>query len=117
MAAWCQKLRRHRLNNINPVIDQALKEADNIKDVDLIGVTSGPGLVGAHLVDLQQPKVWLYFKETLIGVHHRDHVSTIYIEHKERASIWRWWYQVVIQALSMWRIIIAAVLRAQERCG
>ena len=34
---------RHHLNNINTVIDSALKDAGiTLKDVDLIGVTNGP---------------------------------------------------------------------------
>ncbi|MDD4565633.1 MAG: tRNA (adenosine(37)-N6)-threonylcarbamoyltransferase complex transferase subunit TsaD [Eubacteriales bacterium] len=77
---------RHHLNNINPVIDSALKEADiTLRDVDLIGVTSGPGLVGALLIGLATAKSMAYvLKKPLIGVHHiQGHISAVYIEHKE----------------------------------
>lgn len=77
---------RHHLNNINPVIDSALKEADiTLRDIDLIGVTSGPGLVGALLIGLATAKSMAYvLKKPLIGVHHiQGHISAIYIEHKE----------------------------------
>mgnify|MGYP001016911227 CR=1 FL=1 len=77
---------RHHLNNINPVIDSALKEADiTLKDIDVIGVTYGPGLVGALLIGLATAKSMAYaLKKPLIGVHHiQGHISANYIEHKE----------------------------------
>ena len=38
---------RHHLENINAVLDQALDDAGvRLSDVDLIGVTHGPGLIG-----------------------------------------------------------------------
>ena len=48
---------RHHLSNINGVYQQALDEAGiTIDDVDLIGVTCGPGLVGALLIGLAHAK-------------------------------------------------------------
>jgi N6-L-threonylcarbamoyladenine synthase len=48
--------RRH-LENINDVIDRALSEAEvRIEDIDLIGVTYGPGLVGALLIGVAAAK-------------------------------------------------------------
>ena len=42
---------RHHLENINHVMRQALDEAGTTLDeIDLIGVTCGPGLIGALLV-------------------------------------------------------------------
>ena len=42
---------RHHLNNINAVTEQALAQANvKLDDIDLIGVTSGPGLIGALLI-------------------------------------------------------------------
>ncbi|MBR5741715.1 MAG: tRNA (adenosine(37)-N6)-threonylcarbamoyltransferase complex transferase subunit TsaD, partial [Firmicutes bacterium] len=42
---------RHHLENVNPVIAMALEEAGvTLDDIDLIGVTNGPGLVGALLI-------------------------------------------------------------------
>lgn len=77
---------RHHLDNINTVIDSALKEAGiTLRDVDLIGVTNGPGLVGALLIGLATAKSLAYaLKKPLVGVHHiQGHISANYIEHKE----------------------------------
>ena len=46
---------RKHIENINYVIEQALKEADcTLDDIDAIGVTYGPGLVGALLVGVAE---------------------------------------------------------------
>ncbi len=77
---------RHHLDNINTVLDNALEEADiTLKDVDLIGVTYGPGLVGALLIGLATAKSIAYaLKKPLVGVHHiQGHISANYLEHKE----------------------------------
>ena len=48
---------RHHLENINVVIEQAMTEADITKDdIDAIGVTYGPGLVGALLIGIAAAK-------------------------------------------------------------
>ena len=42
---------RKHIEKVNQVIEEALKEADvTLDDLDAIGVTYGPGLVGALLV-------------------------------------------------------------------
>ncbi|HPU63179.1 MAG TPA: tRNA (adenosine(37)-N6)-threonylcarbamoyltransferase complex transferase subunit TsaD, partial [Mobilitalea sp.] len=77
--------RRH-IEKINQVIDEALKEANiTLNDIDAIGVTYGPGLVGALLVGVATAKAISYAtKKPLIGVHHIEgHVSANYIENKE----------------------------------
>jgi N6-L-threonylcarbamoyladenine synthase len=77
---------RHHLDNINTVIDNALTEAGvTLKDVDLIGVTHGPGLVGALLIGLATAKAMAYaLKKPLVGVHHiQGHISANYIEHQQ----------------------------------
>lgn len=77
---------RHHLDNINAVIDSALEEADvSLKEIDLIGVTYGPGLVGALLIGLATAKSIAYaLKKPLVGVHHiQGHICANYIEHKE----------------------------------
>ncbi|MEA4923634.1 MAG: tRNA (adenosine(37)-N6)-threonylcarbamoyltransferase complex transferase subunit TsaD [Eubacteriaceae bacterium] len=77
---------RHHLTNINRVLDQALKEAKtDLDQVDLIGVTYGPGLVGALLIGLATAKALaLTTGKPLVGVHHlQGHISANYIEHKE----------------------------------
>lgn len=77
---------RHHLDNINRVTEEALKEADiTLDQVDLIGVTYGPGLVGALLIGLATAKAFaLATGKPLVGVHHiQGHISANYIEHKE----------------------------------
>ncbi|WP_027399487.1 tRNA (adenosine(37)-N6)-threonylcarbamoyltransferase complex transferase subunit TsaD [Anaerovorax odorimutans] len=77
---------RHHLDNINTVLKQALDEADaRLDDVDLIGVTYGPGLVGALLIGLATAKAISFSKKIpLVGVHHiQGHISANYIEHKD----------------------------------
>lgn len=77
---------RHHLDNINNVIESALAEADvSFDEVDLIGVTHGPGLVGALLIGLATAKALSYaLDKPLVGVHHiQGHISANYIEHKE----------------------------------
>lgn len=77
---------RHHLNNVNTVVDQALEEAGvTLEDVDMIGVTYGPGLVGALLIGLATAKAYaLAADKPLIGVHHiHGHICANYIEHKE----------------------------------
>ena len=60
---------RKHIEKINQVIEEALKEAEvTLDDIDAVGVTYGPGLVGALLV----------------GVHHIEgHISANYIEHPD----------------------------------
>lgn len=77
---------RHHLENINRVVEQALEEADVVmRDIDLIGVTYGPGLVGALLIGLASAKAFaLSAGKPLVGVHHiQGHISANYIEHKD----------------------------------
>lgn len=77
---------RKHIEKINQVIEEALKDADmTLDDVDAIGVTYGPGLVGALLVGVAQAKAIAYAKQIpLIGVHHIEgHISANFIEHPE----------------------------------
>lgn len=74
---------RKHIENIDPVISEALEEADmTIKDVTAVAVTYGPGLVGALLVGLAEAKAIAFAaKKPLIGVHHIEgHISANYIE-------------------------------------
>jgi len=67
-----------------PVIHQSLEEAGiKIEQVDAIGVTYGPGLVGALLVGLSAAKALAFaLDKPLIGVHHIEgHIAANYIEH------------------------------------
>ena len=89
---------RHHLNNVNWVCQQALDEAAEtlaaqgegdglvtMDDIDAIGVTYGPGLVGALLIGLATAKAYaLATGKPLIGVHHiQGHICANFIEHKE----------------------------------
>lgn len=77
---------RKHIEKINQVVEAALKEADvTLDDIDAIGVTYGPGLVGALLVGVAEAKAIAYAKKKpLIGVHHIEgHVSANYIEHPD----------------------------------
>lgn len=74
---------RKHIEKINQVVEAALKEADvTLDDIDAIGVTYGPGLVGALLVGVAEAKAIAYAKKKpLVGVHHIEgHVSANYIE-------------------------------------
>ena len=77
---------RKHIEKINQVVEAALKEADvTLDDIDAIGVTYGPGLVGALLVCVAEAKAIAYAKKKpLVGVHHIEgHVSANYIEHPD----------------------------------
>ena len=80
---------RHHLENINEVVDEALAEAGvTLEDIDLIGVTHGPGLVGALLIGVATAKAIAYAADIpIIGVHHiMGHVSANFIEHKKHTN-------------------------------
>ena len=77
---------RKHIEKINPVIREALAEAGmKLEDMDAIGVTYGPGLVGALLVGVAAAKAISYAKNIpLVGVHHIEgHISANYIENKD----------------------------------
>ncbi len=77
---------RKHIENINPVIEEALKTANvTLNDINAIAVTYGPGLVGALLVGVSAAKAISFAtKIPLIGVHHIEgHISANYIENKE----------------------------------
>ncbi len=77
---------RKHIEKINQVIQEALDEAGvTLDDLDAIGVTYGPGLVGALLVGVAEAKAIAYAKGLpLVGVHHIEgHVSANYIENQD----------------------------------
>lgn len=77
---------RKHIEKINQVIEEALTEAGvTLDDLDAVGVTYGPGLVGALLVGVAEAKAIAYAKKLpLVGVHHIEgHISANYIENKE----------------------------------
>ncbi len=75
---------RKHIEKINQVIEEALEEAEmTLDDMDAIGVTYGPGLVGALLVGVAEAKAISYAKKLpLVGVHHIEgHISANFIEN------------------------------------
>ncbi len=77
---------RKHIEKINQVIEAALKESGKtLEEIDAIGVTYGPGLVGALLVGVSAAKAIAFAtNKPLIGVHHIEgHVSANYIEFPE----------------------------------
>ena len=77
---------RKHIEKINQVIEEALSEAGTTLDeIDAIGVTYGPGLVGALLVGVAEAKAIAWAKDIpLVGVHHIEgQISANYIEHPD----------------------------------
>ena len=77
---------RMHIEVIDKVVKDALSEANvELSDIDAIGVTYGPGLVGALLVGVQYAKGLAFSsKKPLVGVNHIEgHISANYIEYKE----------------------------------
>ncbi len=77
---------RKHIEKINQVIEEALKEANvTLDEIDAIGVTYGPGLIGALLVGVAEAKALAYAKNIpLVGVHHIEgHISANYIENPD----------------------------------
>lgn len=77
---------RMHVEKINFVIEEALQEANvTLDDIDAVGVTYGPGLVGALLVGVVAAKSIAFVKDKpLVGVHHIEgHIAANYITHKE----------------------------------
>ena len=77
---------RKHMEKINQVIEEALKEAGcTLDDIDAIGVTYGPGLVGALLVGVSAAKAISFASGIpLVGVHHIEgHISANYIENTD----------------------------------
>ena len=77
---------RNHVQNISPVMKEALKEANiKIEDVDAIACTYGPGLVGALLVGVSYAKALSYAaNKPLIGINHiQGHIAANYITYKD----------------------------------
>ena len=75
---------RKHIEKINQVIEEALEKANvTLMDIDAIGVTYGPGLVGALLVGVAEAKAIAFAtNKPLVGVHHIEgHISANYIEN------------------------------------
>jgi N6-L-threonylcarbamoyladenine synthase len=74
--------RRH-LELVAPVIREALAEADaDLGDVELVGVTTGPGLIGALLIGVATAKAVAWARRLpLVPVDHlHGHVASLYLQ-------------------------------------
>src|ERR1700716_1028486 len=74
---------RERLRQIVPVIREALAQAGlSYTDLDAIGVTQGPGLIGSLLVGMTYGKVLaLELGKPLVPVNHLEgHVHAVFLE-------------------------------------
>lgn len=77
---------RKHIEVISSVVQEALDKAElTLKDIDAVGVTYGPGLVGALLVGMQYAKSLAYaLGKPLVGVNHIEgHICANFIEHKD----------------------------------
>ena len=77
---------RHHLEAILPVLDEALLDAGvKANELDLIAVTSGPGLAGALLVGVNAARALGYAWDTpLLGINHLE--AHVYANWLEEAS-------------------------------
>jgi N6-L-threonylcarbamoyladenine synthase len=77
---------RQHLRSIVPIVREALSSAGlQLRDVDAIGVTQGPGLVGSLLVGLTYGKVLaLSLGKPLVAVNHIEgHVHAVFLETRQ----------------------------------
>ncbi len=77
---------RLHTENISWVVQKALTDAKcSLDDIDAIGVTYAPGLIGALLVGVNYAKgLALASGKPLVPVHHlRSHIAANYITHKD----------------------------------
>ncbi|MCE2983727.1 MAG: tRNA (adenosine(37)-N6)-threonylcarbamoyltransferase complex transferase subunit TsaD [Parachlamydia sp.] len=77
--------RRH-IDLIIPVLDRSLKEANvTIKEIDVIAVAKGPGLIGALLIGLNTAKALSFAeKKPLIGINHIEaHLYAALMSHEK----------------------------------
>ncbi|PIP72872.1 MAG: tRNA (adenosine(37)-N6)-threonylcarbamoyltransferase complex transferase subunit TsaD [Nitrospinae bacterium CG22_combo_CG10-13_8_21_14_all_47_10] len=76
---------RSHNERVHRVITQAVQEAGvQLRDIDLIAVTMGPGLIGSLLVGLNTAKGLSYgLKTPMIGVNHLEgHLLAIFLQKK-----------------------------------
>lgn len=79
---------RKHIETVLPVIKEALAQAGvSLADIDVIGVTYGPGLVGALLVGVAAAKALAYgLDKPLVGVNHLEgHIFANFLTHQELA--------------------------------
>ena len=77
---------RAHVQAINPAIEEALSRADvTLWDINVIAVTSGPGLIGSLIVGVAAAKALASVLEVpLVGVNHLEaHMYSNLLEHKD----------------------------------
>lgn len=76
---------RNHIVHMTRVFEQALKEANMMaKDIDLVAVTKGPGLIGSLLVGINAATTFAFANQLpIIGVNHLiGHIYAANIEHE-----------------------------------
>lgn len=76
---------RNHIVHMTRVFEQALKEANmTAKDIDLVAVTKGPGLIGSLLVGINAATTFAFAHQLpIIGVNHLiGHIYAANIEHE-----------------------------------
>ncbi|MEN3311240.1 MAG: tRNA N6-adenosine threonylcarbamoyltransferase [Actinomycetota bacterium] len=74
--------RRH-LELVTPVVQEALRDSGTtLDDVDLVGVTAGPGLIGALLVGVAAAKAIAWARRLPLAAvdHLQGHVASLYLQ-------------------------------------
>ncbi|WP_312337103.1 tRNA (adenosine(37)-N6)-threonylcarbamoyltransferase complex transferase subunit TsaD [Anaerospora hongkongensis] len=77
---------RKHIESVLPVVEEALQAARiTLAQVDVIGVTYGPGLVGALLVGVATAKAMAFgLDKPLVGVNHLEgHIFANFLSHPE----------------------------------
>ncbi len=77
---------RNHVTKLPYIIEEALAESQlTLAEVDAIGVTNGPGLVGALLIGLSTAKAMAYsLGKPLIGVHHIEgHIAANFLQYPD----------------------------------
>lgn len=77
---------REHISNISYVVEEAIREAGiNFSDLEYIGVTYGPGLIGALLVGVSYAKALAYaLNIPIVPTHHiAGHIAANYLTYKE----------------------------------
>ena len=74
---------RHHLELVTPVVQEALRDSGTTLDeIDLIGVTAGPGLIGALLVGVAAAKAIAWARRLPLAAvdHLQGHVASLYLQ-------------------------------------
>ena len=76
---------RQHITAIDSVVDECLKRAKvKLQDIDIFGVTQGPGLVGSLLIGVSFAKgLAYYFQKPLVPVDHLEsHIHAVFLENR-----------------------------------